>query len=1213
MHRSTQQSGSASATESFSSTSTSTSDEDDDLSMGAAFRSRRPRFGHEPVAKMATVQPGCRDLVRPGRNCHTYSKGAGFSLSNDGDSSVGSASKSRSWRHVSRNVDVATLSRLLDSSETEVLFALVLMGHNLDALLENAALDCAALDVVLALLVKACMCRRAEHLRLLLGAVAANDRFLRNVEQQLVCRRRLPVFWDQFIVPLVTVLEKAVQLLPREVKTGLCGVAAALLDLVNTSLQDTQPVDAKIVEAVESIGTHLAEANKLGFRRPIGRGPDASFPGDGDGEEKTSTLPADFIQSANLTETAEVGSARPGTTADYLSLQYRSLRELFLAPLRRVLTTLQSYPAPADAGGFVMYTRVKIGPPICTLNGVGYKVNFSVVDSRGCESRLLPGCMVCVSNDGFQTIFLGTVIWRSFKDRQRGHMVASFFEHRRLEALAPVRGFVMIECPEFYEDYASVFAAMKQFETEQLQMPFRRYIIERRSDVTPPGYMNNNTVFDVKALFQKSVFVRPHKDRDWPGSEESVLDRYQYDAVQTAVSRAVTLVEGMPGTGKTFMTTRLISVMLDNRDVSYGGPVLVVSKDKESLSSLMAHFEGALDDVEVVTAESDLFQITRQLLPSGPKSKVVESTALRLLRRHVDELEYLKARARTEQDILRCTPSRLLGESELKSVMSDKHYKSLFFTMATGAEDKLRDWLLADNEDVASRFSAEHHSSLSDEEVCYISDVWELDMESRYRLYDYWRDTYYDRKSREWADLVERFKTLLSLKKEVEEKLQFDALSTPKIVGATISSLQKVWSSLKDIRPQMIIVKEARSVPEPFMFPIIALNPHHIVLISDTQNIFDVLENSGCSQGSLFDRLVKQGVACCQLLGQYQLSPQTVRILEAFKTKTLLERYELHSENSDVRGVSTGVRFVNHSHCYERDIIIACAVEAEFVASLARYLLLQGYRAYQITVYAPTTDQVELIKSNLCGLDEEPLVTTVDKAKGCKNEIVLMSFSCPNTTYDIELSSGDHYQAIASSTRGLYCVGNMTYLEEHSRTWKQVAPVLHSEGLVGPLELTCQLHPEKKTAVSKAKEFSGVLDGGCPTPCDAVLPCGHPCPRTCHLTDRDHQEIACTKPCKKLLPCDHPCKATCGEPCPAECGVMVNVLSPCDHVVRVPCSAVLSAHEVRSRCTEVCGKKICRGVRCERTCRDCFLEGTHLSDDVYFEEEPSTCSRCRVM
>lgn len=1210
MHRLKRQSDSSSNDGSFSSASS----DDDVTSDEMQFESPRPpRFRDKTAAQLGLAKAGCRDQKgRPGRNCHTYSKGAGFSLANDGDYSRLPTEKSGSWRHVSGSADAYVLSQLLESSDTEALFTLVLMGDNLGALLENATLDCAALNTLVALLAKACTCRQTEHLRLLLGTVAANDMFLRNVEQQLVCRRRLPAFWDEFVVPLVKVVEKSVKLLPREGKNNFCSLAAVLLDLVNSSLQDTQPIDGNVVEAVESIGTLLAEANKLDFRQVVGRTHYASFPGDGDAGEKSSLLPEEFLQCAQLSET-EVSSVRPATTTEYLRDQYSRLRQLFLQPLGKVLSTLQSFPVSAEPINIVIYTEVKIGAPVCTINGVGHKVSFSVVDGRNCESRLLPGCMVCLSNDGFQTVVHGKVLRRSFKDREQGHMIVSFTDARRFEAAASVQGFVMVECPELYEDYISVFDVMKQFEATQLQLPFKKYIVDGRSDPAVPGYMNNNTVFDMKALFKKSLFIRPHNDRDWPSSGETELDRYQYDAIQTAVSRDVTLVEGIPGTGKTFMVTRLVSVMLDNINVSHGGPIMIVSKDKESICSIMAQFEEVLDDVEIVSADSDIFQMKKRVLTAGHNPEVVEPSHLRLLRRHVDEIEQLKSRTRNVQDHLRRIPSRLLGESELKSVMNDKHYRSLFFTMVTGAEDKLRDWLLADNEDVVARFSSGNHSFLSEDEVCYISDVWELDMESRYRLYGYWRNSYCERKSREWFDLVERFKTLLLLKKEVEEKLQLDALRGKKILGATLSSLPKIWTTLRDIKPQIIIVLESRSIPEPFMLPVITLNPHHIVLISDTRNIFDLPGEMEAACGSLFERLVEQGVTCCQLLTQYKLNPNTVKIIDAFKTNTFLERYEFRTELSQIRGVSSNVRFVDHSVCYNRDNIIACALEAEFLASLAKYLLIQGYHPCQICVYAPTVDQVDLIKSNLCGLEEEPLVATVDKAKGCKNSIVLMSFSCPNTTYDFEVSCWDHYNAIASSTIGLFCIGNLTYLSDNTKTWKQVAPVLYAEGMVGPLELKCQIHPDKTTAVTKANDFADVIDGGCSTPCNAFLPCGHPCPNTCHLTDRDHQQTLCTRPCKKLLPCDHPCKALCGDPCQTECEIMVNALSPCNHVVRVPCSAVLNAHEVRSQCTEVCGKKISRGVRCTRKCRDCFLECTHLNDDVYFEEEPPVCMNCQIM
>ncbi|KAH8023319.1 hypothetical protein HPB51_011762 [Rhipicephalus microplus] len=241
--------------ESFSSASS----DDDVTSDEMQFESPRPpRFRDKTAAQLGLAKASCRDKKgRPGRNCHTYSKGAGFSLANDGDYSRLPTEKSG---------------------------------------------------------------------------------------------RRLPAFWDEFVVPLVKVVEKS----------------------VNSSLQDTQPIDGNVVEAVESIGTLLAEANKLDFRQVAGRTHYASFPGDGDAGEKSSVLPEEFLQWAQLGET-EVGSVRPATTTEYLRDQYSRLRQLFLQPLGKVLSTLQSFPVSAEHINIVIYTEVKIGAPVCTINGVGHK------------------------------------------------------------------------------------------------------------------------------------------------------------------------------------------------------------------------------------------------------------------------------------------------------------------------------------------------------------------------------------------------------------------------------------------------------------------------------------------------------------------------------------------------------------------------------------------------------------------------------------------------------------------------------------------------------------------------------------------------------------------------------------------------------------------------------------------------------------------------
>ncbi|KAL2628674.1 hypothetical protein R1flu_013360 [Riccia fluitans] len=63
------------------------------------------------------------------------------------------------------------------------------------------------------------------------------------------------------------------------------------------------------------------------------------------------------------------------------------------------------------------------------------------------------------------------------------------------------------------------------------------------------------------------------------------------------------------------------------------------------------------------------------------------------------------------------------------------------------------------------------------------------------------------------------------------------------------------------------------------------------------------------------------------------------------------------------------------------------------------------------------------------------------------------------------------------------------------------------------LELCCQNHPEVKTVIRKEEDFKLVADGGCTRPCEALLECGHICPRCCH--PGSHDDVICQHPCAK--------------------------------------------------------------------------------------------------
>lgn len=1208
MHRLREWSNRSPIDESPHSSSSGSVDSWDDQAQGHPFQ--KPETSVEPTQVkepfMASSLP-----TRIGRNRYTYSKGGATVVGSKGDFHPPPTAKYKSWKRVPKIGDVQSLADLLDMSPSDLVFTLVLMGEDVNVLLRNASLDHVSLTALLKVLMKACNCIHTHHLRLLLAAVALDSEFLQQVEQQLVCRSSASLFWNQYIMPLVVVLEKAVELLPREKKRGLFGITAVLLDLVNGCLRDTKTLDMEIIKLVEKVGMRLAEASRDDIRQfEFFKG--APLPFVGDMDEEAFVLPKDFVPGTHLNNSFEKHHGSVSTTADYLNTQYYSLRHQFLSPLRERLVKLQAFPLSNESHGVVIYTNVKIGQTACVAHGVGQKVNFNIVDCRGLESQLLVGSMVCLSKDNFRTIILGTVLWRKLKDNGRGHVVLSFFDQRLIDSTGPSRGFAMIESPEFYLNYCLIFEVLKRYESLRVPLPLRQYLIDGETNQSRPCYMNSNTVVDLKRLFGRQIFVRPLRERDWPGYQNTQLDSYQYDALHAVLSSELTLVEGFPGSGKTFFMAQVVHLFLDNKDIcETGGPVVLLTEDDKTLHTLMELVDS---DSKVNAAQFDQAHPQRFIHCHKPRTDVTEAASDRLLLQHNKELEQLRSRISLEQEHVRRISSIVLGESELKSVMSDQHYRSLFFNQSIPRDNVLGSWLQTTNAEVVLKYSSKGQKCLTDDEVCYVSDVWDLDMASRYRLYNYWKSQYMVKRALDISSFVERYKIVLKLQSEVQEEMQAGAICEASVVGATVSSLPKVWKALRSSRPRIIIVQGSREIPESFLLPAITLDPHHMLLVADTENNCRRDTETEQSSGTLFDRLLQQGVACNQLLGQHRLSQQSVKILEAFKRKELFDRHEYFSTSTAVHGMSCNANFVDHDHCYRKDNLVACSLEAEYVTSLAKYLLLQGYRANQVTVYASDKNQAELIKSNMLEMEEVPVVDTMSNARSTKNDIVLASFANTYSYSDNQDYERFHYHTLASSTNGLFVIANLTYLAERFQVWKRVRSVVEAEGILRPLELVCQLHPDKRTCVASAKDFTALSDGCCNMPCDALLSCGHSCPKTCHFADRDHKEVRCSHPCRRLLPCDHSCKASCGQPCQERCGVMVNVLSPCDHVVRVECNAIHDHGLVRSSCRETCGSKMSRGVKCAGVCGDCYANASHPNDSRLNDKgDDTSCAPCVVM
>ncbi|GAQ90342.1 NF-X1 zinc finger and helicase domain protein [Klebsormidium nitens] len=388
---------------------------------------------------------------------------------------------------------------------------------------------------------------------------------------------------------------------------------------------------------------------------------------------------------------------------------------------------------------------------------------------------------------------------------------------------------------------------------------------------------------------------------------------------------------------------------------------------------------------------------------------------------------------------------------------------------------------------------------------------------------------------------------------------------------------------------------------------------------------------------SLFERLIADvNFPVYTLTTQRRMAPAISNLVRQTVYPTLKDAPNV-MRYGPVPGMFHNLFFWDHDHAERsRDaesISFANRAEAEMVVGLVAYLLRQGKAVGEITVLTPYLGQLRLLRELLskqvvvqteerdaealqkaeeaaearAGAEgegkappEEPVwgavvkrttakesvrLATVDNFQGEESDVVIISLVRNNERGSVGFVKEKNRANVLLSRakKGMYLVGNAATLGANpsAKMWPQVLRLIADGDGVGPaLPVVCQNHPETKTLIKEAKDFQELVgDGGCSLKCEFRLPCGHDCPRRCHVDDPQHVSVHCPKPCLRLrqvteCPHQHPCPRLCGD----ECGLchvsLPEVPLPCGHVARGVRCAVAQTPEAIDCRELVAGAKV---------------------------------------
>ena len=484
---------------------------------------------------------------------------------------------------------------------------------------------------------------------------------------------------------------------------------------------------------------------------------------------------------------------------------------------------------------------------------------------------------------------------------------------------------------------------------------------------------------------------------------------------------------------------------------------------------------------------------------------------------------------------------------------------------------------------------------MTEDEERNIDDIYSLKIEDRWKLYKLWRHRVKVYHHKLFQTRQGEYEGALRREQEVRRMEERHILCRARVIGMTTTCAARYRHILQKICPKIVLVEEAAEVLEAHIIASLTKGCEHLILIGDHQQlrpspaVYELAKKYKMDV-SLFERMVNVGIQCERLSVQHRMRPEIAALMKHIYGD--LESHESVNEYENIKGMKKNLFFISHTRLEEFCDEMHSHVnkhEATFLVALCRYLLQQGYRAYQITLLTTYMGQMFAIRDCLRKEDDQTLtgvrLTTVDNFQGEENDIILLSLVRSNKTEKVGFIKSVNRACVALSRAkmGFYCIGNFDLLSKHSDIWSKIVVDLKASKSIGKaLPLVCQIHHDECT-VESAKDFNEkVPDGGCQRLCKQRLECGHACRQLCHPRDAEHLEYRCVQPCsKKMKGCDHECPNLCWEACERHCGKLVTKTLPvCGHNAQVRCDT----SPLKVECKERCEKSLSCCHQCQAYC-----------------------------
>ncbi|CAG8535334.1 10142_t:CDS:10, partial [Cetraspora pellucida] len=826
---------------------------------------------------------------------------------------------------------------------------------------------------------------------------------------------------------------------------------------------------------------------------------------------------------------------------EYLETHYSLMREDFIRPLRE---------------------GIRLGVTFSSTGGVIHRISFRTQHSErirwSFSKRLIPGTLVVLSNDNFNTMKFAIVVSRPTQFLEKPHDLQIEVSFKPEEAEFD------IDEPEYLKRRHSVYDFGKVAPFEKIEENY------------------GTSRIDIK--------------KDWPPLEvlDSTLHTSQYEALKQMLTKRFVLIQGPPGTGKTYVGLTAVQLLIENTS----GTILIACQTNHALDQFLENIQKFEPEPKIVRLGSrtqsksikgrTLFEIRKDLKlsdqesPYNPQINRLHADRARVLKEMKPLLEEIHNPCVTLEFI---QEQGFLTETQIASLKDDNdEWVTSNPIIEDGEKDYIKDWLatsitthsslhndleyltlqvinedkdVVDNDDevddeeeisaVAAEFQGidegkpttgdyvvvrsetyvDSSTYVSEEDLKkYMSseDLQNIPQEGKAAMHNRWRQKRLDFVNNKLHVLNKKYSKICEQIKYERIREDLMILKDARVVGMTTTAA---------VKAKILIVEEAAETVESHIITALTPSIEHLILIGDHKQLrpnisVHELAEKHYLDVSLFERLTKT-LDYTQLTEQRRMRTEIRKLLEPIYGETLTDHDSVR-EYPRVPGLFHDLFFFDHQ---EEESAVKDSTSKINNTILSMY----------------SSQRKEIMKFLR---EESRRVEVIDQVK------------------DIKVSSVDGFQG---NENDIIILSLVRSRDPRCELWKDILKIFGKKDACGQsLIIFCQKHSDfeigddglPKNLVTTPVRWAGDIpsSGGCIRKCEEIMKCGH-------------------DSCLRQFPCGHTCTKKCREPC-GQCDKIITIRPPCGHAREISCHKLRGSDKYR--CTETCSKKLKCGHQCKEMC-----------------------------